>query len=226
MDPLSAASGIAGLIAVAFKTCQLVGEYLSLVNEHKTHVETLHQELLLMKQVLDQLKDVIVEEKRNGRMRSIDDGDRNTVLGKAFADCTKMIEKIQDKLREPVNKFRKAVAKLQWPFEQKDILRMVEILRRYNQLFQLSLTVASCELLFKTFDAASEGLKLQHDNYKMIHELSAGVPEMAKAAEKTLKQTESLMNLVPTILQEVSSDIKEIRGSQTEAERREQGKQL
>ena len=226
MDPLSAASGIAGLIAVAFKTSQMVGEYLGLMKEHKTHVETLHRELLLMKQVLDQLKSLISEERRNGRMVSVDDEDRNTVLGKAFADCTKIIEKVQDKLREPLNSFGKAVAKLRWPFEQKDILRMVDILRRYNQLFQLSLTVAHCELLSQTFDAASEGLKMQHDNYKVIKTLSAGVPEMAKAAENTLAQTEILLRLVPTLLEEVSSDIKEIGVSQREAEQREQGKQL
>ncbi len=119
MEPVSAASGIAGLIAVAFKTIQLVTEYVNLAHEHKKHAEMLSKELLLLKEVLDQLKNFINEEKRNGRMMSVDDEDRNTVFGRAFADCTKTIEEIQDKLKEPVSRFKKAVAKLKWPFEQK-----------------------------------------------------------------------------------------------------------
>jgi Fungal N-terminal domain of STAND proteins len=224
MDPVSATSGIVGLIAVAFKTIQLVGEYVNLANEHKKHAETLHKELLLMKQVLDQLKDLINEEKRSGRLTSVGDEDRHTVLGKAFSDCTKTIEQIQDKLKEPTNKFQKAMAKMKWPFEQKDVLRMVDSLRRYTQLFQLSLTEANRKLLCKTFEAASEGLKSQRDNCKEIRRLWADVPQMATAAESTLKQTETLLSLIPTLLQEVSSDIKEIGVTQQAAERREQGK--
>lgn len=223
MDPLSAASGIAGLIAVSVKAIQMVGEYVTLVHEHKKHAETLHKELLLMKQVLDQLKNLIDEEKRNGRLISADDEDRNTVLGKAFSDCTKTIEKIQDKLREPVNKFQKAMAKLKWPFDQKDVLLMVDSLRRYTQLFQLSLTVANCELLTKTFDAACEGLELQRANCKEMEKRWAGVPQIVKAAGDTLVQTETLLNLVPTFLQEVSSNIKEIGLAQRAVEQREQG---
>lgn len=224
MDPVSAASGIVGLIAVAFKTIQLVGEYVNLANEHKKHAETLHKELLLMKQVLDQLKDLINEEKRSGTLTSVDDEDRPTVLGKAFSDCTKTIEQIQDKLKEPANKFQKAMAKMKWPFEHKDVLRMVDSLRRYTQLFQLSLTEANRKLLCKTFEAASEGLKSQRDNCKEFRRLWAGVPQMARAAESTLKQTETLLSLIPTLLQEVSLDIKEIGVAQHAAERREQGK--
>ncbi len=223
MDPLSAASAIAGLIAVSVKAIQMVGEYVTLVHEHKKNAETLHKELLLMKEVLDQLKNLICEEKRSGRMMNVNDQDHNTVLGKAFSDCTKTIEKIQDKLIEPVSKFKKTMAKLKWPFDQKDVLLMVDSLRRYTQLFQLSLTVANCELLSKTFDAAGEGLKLQRDNCKTIEKLSAGLPQMAKVAEDTLIQTETLLKLVPTFLQDVSLDIKEIGLAQREAEQREQG---
>lgn len=159
-------------------------------------------------------------------MTSIDDEDHSTVLGKAFLDCTKTIEQIQEKLREPVTRFKKAMAKLKWPFEQKDVLRVVDSLRRFTQLFQLSLTVANCELLSKTFDDASEGLKLQRENCKQIEKLSAGLPQMAIAAKDTLQQTETLMKLVPTFLHEVSLDIKEIGLAQREAEQREQGKHL
>ena len=225
MDPFTAASGIAGLIAVATKTIHMVGEYVILVHEHKKHAETLHKELSLMKQVLDQLKTLVDEEKRKGKMISADDQDRNTVLGKAFIDCTQIIEQIQDRLKEPVNRFRKAMAKLQWPFEQKDILRMVDNLRRYTQLFQLSLTVENCKLLSKTFDAAREGLELQRDNCREVEKLCAHLPHIAEAAKDTLEQTDSLLKLIPT-LQDVSLDIKEIGLAQREAEQREHGKQL
>jgi hypothetical protein len=226
MDPFTAASGIAGLIALAVKTIQIVGEYVVTVHEHKKHAETLQKELELMKQALDQLKTLIDNEKRDGRLTSVDDRDRNTVLGKAFLDCAKTIEQIQDKLIEPVNRFKRAMAKLQWPFDQKEILRMVDNLRRYTQLFQLSLTVTNCELLSKTFDAASECLTLQRDNCKEIQKLCASVPQMAKTAEDTLKQTEILLKLVPTFLQDVSSEIREIGIAQQKAEQREYGKPL
>lgn len=226
MEPVSAASGIAGLIAVAFKTIQLVTEYVNLAHEHKKHAEMLNKELLLLKEVLDQLKNFINEEKRNGRMMTVNDEDRNTVLGRAFAHCTSTIEEIQDKLKEPLSRFKKAMAKLKWPFEQKEVLRLVDNLRRYTQLFQLSLTVSNCDLLSKTFDVASEGLKSQREKSKEIQRLCEGIPHIAKAAEETLAQTETLLKLVPTFLQEVSLGIREIGLAQRLAEQREQGEQL
>lgn len=226
MDPFTAATGIAGLIAVAFKTIQMVGEYVTLAHEHKKHAEELWNELMLLKGVLEQLRNLIDEEKANGRMTSIDEKDNSTVLGKAFSDCTKTIEQIKEKLREPVTRFKKAIAKLKWPFEQKDVLRMVDSLRRFTQLFQLSLIVANCELLSKTFDAASEGLELQRDTCKKIEKDWAGIPQMAKAAKESLQQTETLMKLVPTFLHEVSLDVKEIGLAQRGAEQREQGERL
>jgi Fungal N-terminal domain of STAND proteins len=226
MDPLSAASGIAGLIAVAFKTIQIVSEYVIDANEHKKHAEELRKELVLLKEVLDQLSALINDGKRSGEIASVDGEHRNTVLGKAFIDCTRTIEKVQEKLKEPVGKFRKAMAKLKWPFDQKDVLRIVDSLRRYTQLFQLSLTVANCELLSKTFDAASEGLKLQREKCKDIERLCGDFPDMAKTAKDNLQQTEILLEILPTFLQDVSLDIKEIGLTQREAERREQGERL
>jgi hypothetical protein len=222
MDPVSVASGVIGLIAVAFKTIELLGSYVKSSHEHKKNAEALHKELLLMKQVLDQLKALLEEERRQGRMVTADDGDRNTVLGKAFYDCTKIIEQIQGKLKDPVKTFQKAMAKLKWPFEQKEIARLVDSLRRYTQLFQLSLTAANCNLLSKTFDAAGEGLKAQQENCRHIQRLAAGMPQMAQAAEDTLQQTEKLLQLIPT-LEEVSLDVRELGMAQRAAERREQG---
>jgi Fungal N-terminal domain of STAND proteins len=226
MDPLSAASGIAGLIAVAFKTIQIVSEYVIDANEHKKHAEELRNELVLLREVLDQLSTLINDGKRNGEMASYNGEQRNTVLGKAFSDCTRTIEQVQDKLKEPVGKFRKAMAKLKWPFDHKDALRIVDSLRRYTQLFQLSLTMANYELLSKTFGAASEGLKLQREKCKDIERLCADFPDMAKAAKDNLQQTEVLLDILPTFLQDVSLDIKEIGLAQREAERREQGERL
>lgn len=225
MDPFTAASGIAGLIAVAVKTIHMVGEYVVLVNEHKKHAETLQKELQLMMQVLNQLKNLIDEQRRNDILGSTTNESRNSVLGKAILDCTNIIEQIQEKLREPVNKFKKAMVKLQWPFEQKDIKHMVDNLHRYTQLFQLSSTAANYELLSKTFDAATEGLKLQRHNCKQIEMLSVGFPEMMKVTEVKLEQTETLLKLVPTFLHDISSDMKEIGLAQRVAEQREHGKQ-
>lgn len=226
MDPFTAATGIAGLIAVAVKTIQMLGEFAGLINEHKKHVESLHKELSLMMQVLDQLKSLIDKQKHSGRLRSTDNVDHQTILGKAVLDCNKIIEQIQEKLREPVHRFKRAMAKLQWPFEQKDIRTMVDQLHRYTELFQLSLVAENCDLLSKTFDAAYEGLNLQRDNCKQVERLSAGLPHMAtvaKVAKNTLQQTETLLKLLPTLLQDALLDTKEAR---KEAEQREHGKLL
>ncbi len=225
MDPFTAASGIAGLIAVALKTIQMIGEYVVLLNEHRKHAETLQKELQLMAQVLGQLKHLMHEQRRNGVLGRTENEFANSVLGKALLDCTKIIEQIQDKLREPVNRFKKAMAKLQWPFEQKDIKLMVDNLHRYTQLFQLSLTASNCEILSNTFDAATEGLKLQRNNCEQIEKLSVGFPEMIKVAEVKLEQTKTLLNLVPTFLHDISSDMKEVELAQRMAEQREYGKQ-
>ena len=90
----------------------------------------------------------------------------------------------------------------------------------------MSLTVSNCDLLSKIFEVVSENLKEQRDKSEQIMTLCEGIPDIAKAAEKTLAQTETLMGLVPTFLQEVSLDIKEIGLAQRLAEQREQGEQL
>ena len=226
MDPLSAISGIVGLIAISTKVIQLITEFSVLAGEHKNHAETLHTEILLLNQVLGQLKGLIDEERKHGRLTLIDDTDENTVLGKAFKDCARLMEQISLKLKEPSSKFQKAIVKMRWPYDQKEVFRMVQSLHRYTQLFQFSLNMTNCELLSKSFDAASDGLKLQLDNCKAIQKLSAGIPQLAKTAEETLQQTETLIKLVPSFLQEVAEDMREIGQSQRLAEQREQGKQL
>ena len=223
MDPLSASSGIIGLIAISVKVIQLIAEFTILAGEQKNHAETLHTEILLLNQVLGQLKGLIDEGQKHGRLTLIDDTDENTVLGRAFADCSKLMQQISQTLKEPVTRFQRAMAKLKWPYEQKEVFRMVQSLHRYTQLFQFSLNITNCELLSKTFDLANDGLKMQQENCKKIQELSAGMPDLAKNAEESLQQTETLLELVPSLLREVSIDIREIEQSQMLAEQREQG---
>lgn len=225
MDPLSASSGIVGLIAISVKVIQLVAEFTILAGEQKNHAETLRTELLLLNQVLGQLKGLIDDGQSRGRLVLIDDTDEHTVLGKTFADCSKLMEQIAGTLKEPVTKFQRAMAKLKWPYEQKEVFRLIQSLHRYTQLFQFSLNMTNFELFSKTWDAANDGLKLQQENCKTIKQLSAGMPELAKTAEENLRQTETLLELMPSLLREVSIDIREIEQSQMLAEQREQGEQ-
>ncbi len=137
MDGVSLASGIAGLITLALQVSSVIAEFSIAVKEGPKNIEELKQELLLLGEILGQLQDFLRSEKLKGRSF-----DSNSVLQSAISSCKVRIERIGDKLKPPDGgRGARLVARLKWPFESKEVEKMVANMRSYTQAFQFSLTI-------------------------------------------------------------------------------------
>jgi Fungal N-terminal domain of STAND proteins len=137
MDPVSMASGIAGLLTLTIQVASVIAEFTIAVKEGPKNIKELQQELLLLGEILSQLQDFLRSEKVKGRSF-----DSNSVMQSAISSCKVRIERIGDKLRSSGGgKMSRLVDRLKWPFESKEVAEMVTNLRSYTQAFQFSLTI-------------------------------------------------------------------------------------
>ena len=137
MDGVSLASGIAGLITLALQVSSVIADFTIAVKEGPQNIKELHQKLLLLGEILSQLQDFLRSEKGKGRSF-----DSNSVMQSAISSCKARIERIGDKLKPSVGgKMSRLADRLKWPFESKEVEKMVTNLRSYTQAFQFSLTI-------------------------------------------------------------------------------------
>jgi hypothetical protein len=137
MDAVSLASGIAGLITLALQISSVIADFTIAVKEGPKNIKELQQELLLLGEILSQLQDFLRSEKAKGRSF-----DSNSVMQSAISSCKVRVERIGDKLRPSIGgKMSKLADRLKWPFESKEVEKMVVNLRSYTQAFQFSLTI-------------------------------------------------------------------------------------
>src|ERR1700744_3726673 len=115
MDGVSVASSIAGLVTLALQVGGTIAIYVNAIKERSKNVKELHDELLLLGEVLSNLRDFL--NSRNNDERAFD---AHSVLSKAIMDCRQRIERIGDRLRPPPDggRFARAIDQLRWPFEQ------------------------------------------------------------------------------------------------------------
>ncbi|KAK5439601.1 hypothetical protein LTR34_000569 [Exophiala xenobiotica] len=222
MDGVSAASGIAGLITLALQVSGTIAIYVKSIRERSKNVQELHDELLLLGEVLSGLRDFLASEQAKGRSF-----DNNSVLQKAITDCRDRIERIGDKLKPPDNSTRvsRALDKLRWPFEQREVNQMIENLRRYGQTFHFAVTIEGCNLLSKTSEDATKGLREMLGVSKKISELSAQMGLSAEESSKRASQIQQIMALIP-MLAKTAVDMNELSHAARLAEVREQEKRI
>lgn len=217
MDGVSVASGVAGLITLALQVSGTIAIYVNSIKERSKTIQELHDELLLLGEVLSGLLDFLQSEKAKGKSF-----DTDSVLSRAIRDCRARIERIGDRLKpSDGGKVARALDKLKWPFEQREVMQMVENLRRFGQTFQFALTLEGCNLLSKTSDDATKGLQEMLEVSRKISELSAQMGLSAEESSKRAIQLEEIIALVP-MLARTAVDVNEISQAARLAELREQ----
>lgn len=217
MDGISVASGVAGLITLGLQVSGTIAIYINSIKERDKNIRELHDELLLLGEVLSGLRDFLVGEKAKGRSF-----DTNSVLQTAIRDCRTRIERIGDKLKpSDGGKVSRALDKLKWPFEQREVMQMTENLRRFAQTFQFAFTIEGCNLLSKTSEDASKGLQQMLETSKKISELSAQMGLSADESSKRAAQLEQIIALVP-LLNKTAANVNELTHAARLSELREQ----
>lgn len=219
MDGISVASGVAGLITLGLQVSGTIAIYVNSIKERDKNIRELHDELLLLGEVLSGLRDFLLSEKAKGRSF-----DTNSVLQIAIRDCHTRIERIGDKLKpSDGGKVARTLDKLKWPFEQREVMQMTENLRRFAQTFHFAFTIEGCNLLSKTSEDASKGLQQMLETSNKISELSVQMGLSADESSKRAAQLEQIIALVP-LLNNTAANINELTHAARLSELREQEK--
>ncbi|EXJ57084.1 hypothetical protein A1O7_07428 [Cladophialophora yegresii CBS 114405] len=218
MDGVSVASSIAGLVTLTLQVGGTVATYVTAIRERSKNARELQDELLLLGEVLSNLRDFLNSGKAAGRSF-----DSYSVLSKAIRDCRQRIERIGHRLKPPPDggRFVRAIDQLRWPFEQREVMQMVDNLKRYSQTFQFAFTIEGFNLLSKSSEDATKGLQEMLQVSKKISELSAQMGLSTEESSKRAAQLEHIIALVP-MLAKTAADVNEISQAARLAELREQ----
>ncbi len=137
VDPLTLATGVAGLLSLTLELNKVIGEYTCSVKHFPKEAHELANELVCLGQVLEQLATFLRSEK--ARRNSFDE---TSVLFLVTANCQAKIETVLQKFPRvsQTSRARPTFERFIWPFKEKEISRTIEALSRYTQTFQLSLT--------------------------------------------------------------------------------------
>jgi ankyrin repeat domain-containing protein 50 len=138
MDPLSVASGVAGLLSVTIKLGMAIGEYVRSVKGASKDALKLEREIQAFSSVLEQLckflqskdADIVFEP--------------TSVLLIATNSCDKELSDLQKKLEKFSHGDRtsRVLQKLSWPFTEKENRETLDAIHRWTQLYSLSLQTA------------------------------------------------------------------------------------
>ena len=217
MDPVSVASGVAGLITLALQVSDNLYQYIKAVSERAKNAKELHSELLLLGEVLSQLRDFLNSEQAKGSMF-----DEHSVLQRSISECKARVERIGDKIKpKEGNKLSRAFDHLVWPFKQEQVLQMMENLRRFRSTFEFAVTIKGCQILSKASDNAQESLKLMLDQSKKIQEM---MDEQGLATNTMVRQSAMLESVILALplLEGTAEEVREISHSMRLSEQREQ----
>lgn len=136
-DPLTIATGVAGLLSLTIQITQLTVEYVKGVKKVSADVEEFRQELTALAHVLGLFDEFLKVKASNVAFRD------TSVLSAANSSCEQQLQKLLIKLEKNSKggRISRAVDRLKWPFDEKEHHKAVEDLHRYVQTFQFALTI-------------------------------------------------------------------------------------
>jgi hypothetical protein len=214
MDGVSVASGIAGLVTLALQISGTIREYVVAAKNKSKDIEELQDELVLLSENLNNLHDIFEDEKLQGR--SIDP---DSVLWNAITDCRRRIERIGEELLPSTGgKVDRALDKLKWPFQAKEVLKMVENLRRFSNIFQFAINIENCKILAKTSAEVEITLNEVLIASRKVSQLQLEFGMNAEQATKRAIEVEQALRFLPLLLEDTLVEVKEISDGMRTAE--------
>lgn len=139
MDPLSVAASVAGLMSLSIEVVHAVSEYYKSAKNAPSDIEGIKSELESLSIILERLELVLRSDKIRSNSSSFD---TSSVLTTALNSCEKTIREISSKLGRPKDSSVSRVwERLKWPFSEKEVQKLLEVLHRHILTFQFSLTV-------------------------------------------------------------------------------------
>lgn len=215
-DPVSVASGVAGLVTLAIQVSGTVYQYASRVKDKSKNVHELRDELLLLGEVLSKLRDFLSSDEAKSN-----DFDGDNVLQRAVSACKDRIERIGDKLKSSDGRLGRVVDRLVWPFKEEEVRNLMDSLRRYRNTFAFAANVQGYRILSKTATDARTSLDQLQNLAKQTEDLYAQQGLVMEAAAEQSTKLKSILGLLP-MLESTSDEIREVSHAMRLQELREQ----
>jgi hypothetical protein len=139
MDPLSAiglAANVAGLVSLAIEVSGLLADYTVSVKNVSSSMKVLREELTSVQDVLKQLSSFLHNGDAAGQSFQ-----KTSVLCLTLASCAADVHDMAAKLRLSKNIMARTIEKLHWPFEENEVAKYNDRLRKHVSIFQFSLTM-------------------------------------------------------------------------------------
>jgi hypothetical protein len=139
MEPLSAASGVAGLLSLTIQVGMTIGAYANSVKGAPKDAQKLEREIQAFSAVLKQLCEFL-QSKDAGHVVF----EPTSVLLVATNSCDKELRDLQKKLEKfsTGDKVSRVLQRLSWPFTEKENRETIDVIHRWTQLYSLSLQTA------------------------------------------------------------------------------------
>lgn len=205
---------------MALQTAEYLNNYANDIKDRKHDIEDLRQELMLLSNVLGQLRDFVALQKSQDASF-----DSNSVLKTAISDCTRRLERVGDRLKSPSGgRLARTIDKLKWPFDKDEVQKLTTSLQRFVQTFTFALTTQGLTILAKTSDLAMAELQEKHAVFQKMTDMCKQMDMSTAESEKKTEQLGQILVLLPTLLDQ-SNDIREMSQHMRLAEEREQARQ-
>ena len=137
MDGLSIALSVAGLASQALGVTQLLHGYCTDVKSALKDAKNLAQEAETLGKVLKQLEMFLNEDSNGTHFHQT-----ASVLACTVDACRATLSDLETGLKASgKDGVGKIMGRLMWPFRKQQVQNMVECLKRYNQIFQFSLSI-------------------------------------------------------------------------------------
>ncbi len=193
VDPLSLATGIAGLISLSLEVTKIAHQYIHGVRNSSKHIEDFLQELAALADVLRQLESFLKKDKAGERSF-----DQTSVLVKTYEACRSSLEKTRSTLQRRINE-HKLLKALTWPFVGKEHQQVTSAILRWVHTFQFALTIDGCVLLSKTTGEVSAILNYQLETLDETKKIAHIVPGLLQSTEQASNSINQVLNAVSSL---------------------------
>ena len=127
------AASVTALASLALEVAKSLHKYSSDVRSSSQDIESLISEVDALLKVLKHLEVFLRDDQRGQRFDQT-----KSVLGSTISACKTTLTDLKRRLESISGKM---FGKLTWPFHKEQLQNLAESLRRYNQIFQFSLTI-------------------------------------------------------------------------------------
>jgi Fungal N-terminal domain of STAND proteins len=147
-DPLSIASGVAAILAIAISIGDTLNTFVCTMRNAPKTVRAYLHELSSFKETLSRIEDMF----KDTEMLKILGGNPSVISAINIIECKKDLQKVHEQLEKRLK--ASGIERLAWPFVEKEVKSDIKMLRRHRECFQMALSTDMAMVNIKTLGQA------------------------------------------------------------------------